>query len=187
VATFSHLAIRKPEGWKFRIEFGPTRGYLSPMRQRLTGWVGVALISVAATLPAAGASGKVKKVLPQFLDLKGRNSLSPSLYERDAYQAQLRAHPERRSTMRFYVLCKAKGGTAAQPLKLRVEMRGIAQGDLPKQLTLEEPAKPGGWFGHWTELTLTREQYKEIGAVTAWRVSLWQGDQMLSEQQSFLW
>jgi hypothetical protein len=88
--------------------------------------------------------------------------------------------------LRFYVLWKAKG-PAAQLLKLRVEMRGIAQGDLPKQLTLEESAKPGGWFGHWTEVTLTREQYKEIGTVTAWRVSLWEGEQMLSDQQSFLW
>jgi hypothetical protein len=156
------------------------------MRRRLAGLAVLGLIFAVANLPARGATGCVKKVLPQFLDLKGRNSLSPSLYERDAYQVVLRLHPERRSTMRFYVLWKAKG-PAAQLLKLRVEMRGIAQGDLPKQLTLEESAKPGGWFGHWTEVTLTREQYKEIGTVTAWRVSLWEGEQMLSDQQSFLW
>jgi hypothetical protein len=156
------------------------------MRRRLTGLAVLGLIFAVANLPAAGATGHVKKVLPQFLDLKGRNSLSPSLYERDAYQVVLRLHPEQRSTMRFYVLWKAKG-PAAQPLKLRVEMRGTAQGDLPKQLTLEEPAKPGGWFGHWTEVTLTKEQYKEIGTVTAWRVSLWEGGQMLGDQQSFLW
>ena len=36
---------------------------------------------------AAAATGSVIKVLPQFLDLKGRTALSPSLYDRDAYQA----------------------------------------------------------------------------------------------------
>ena len=50
-----------------------------------------------AASAAAELSGKVVKVLPHYLDLEGRHTLSPSLYERDAYQAVLRQHPERRS------------------------------------------------------------------------------------------
>jgi len=156
------------------------------MHRGVTSLVGIALVWLACTFPAAGASGRVIKVLPEFLDLKGRQSLSPSLYERDAYQAVLRWHPERRSTIRFYVQWKAKG-PFSQPLKVRVEVRGVAKGDLPKLLTLEEPAKPGGWFSHWTQVPLSTAQYKDIGTVTAWRVTLWEGDQMLGEQQSFLW
>jgi hypothetical protein len=138
-------------------------------------------------LPAGAASGKVVKVLPEFLDLKGRNSLAPSLYERDAYQAILREHPERRSGQRFYVQWKLKG-PAWEPLTLRYELRGVAEGNLPKELVHDQPLKnPGGRFSHWAEFTLTGEEYKKLGAVTAWRVTLWEGTTFLGEQRSFLW
>ena len=89
-------------------------------------------------LSASAATGRVIKVLPQFLDLKGRNSLTPSLYERDLYQATLRLHTNNCSGMRFHVQWKAKDQTAA-PLKLSLELRGVARGDYPKRLTLKSP------------------------------------------------
>lgn len=138
-------------------------------------------------LAADAATGKVIKVLPQFLDLKGRTALSPSLYDRDAYQAVLRLHPERRSGIRFFVQWKARG-TVAEGLKLRVELHGGAQGQLPKEMVLEEnlPSKTG-WFSHWAGVTLKDETYKQLGGVTAWRVTLWDGTKLLGEQRSFLW
>jgi hypothetical protein len=134
---------------------------------------------------ASAATGRVIKVLPQFLDLKGRHALSPSLYDRDAYQAYLRAHTNNISGMRFAV--QWKGSSASAPLKLRVEIRGITHGDLPPKIVLEREVKPGGWFSHWESLPLVGEDYKKIGEVTAWRASLWDGDKLLSEQKSFLW
>ena len=127
------------------------------------------------------------KVLPEFLDKEGRASLSPSLYERDAYQAQLRFHPERRSGLRFYVEWKTKGALW-QPLKLRIELRGRSEGNLPQQLVLEEPlVNKKTSFTRWTGVTLTNEQYQQLGSVTAWRVTLWEGNRLLGTQQSFLW
>ena len=141
----------------------------------------------AVALPAEAATGRVIKVLPQFLDLQGRHTLSPSLYERDAYQAYLRQHPEKQSGLRLAVEWKARGRSAA-PLKLRVELRGAAQGGrLPGQTVLEQDVKPGGWFRHWTSLALAGEEYNKFGEVTAWRVTLWEGGRLLSEQKSFLW
>ena len=67
------------------------------------------------------------------------------------------------------------------------ELRGIAQGNLPNRLVIDKPVKAGGWFSHWTSVRLTGENYKAIGEVTAWRVRLWEGQQLLSEQKSFLW
>jgi hypothetical protein len=137
--------------------------------------------------PLEAATGRVVKVLPEYLDLQGRNSISPSLYERDAYQALLRLHPERRSALRFYVHWKLKG-PAWEPLKVRVELRGGAQGRLPTTVVLEEPIRTTrGWSGHWTGVTLKGEEYKKFGEVTAWRVTLWEGAQQLGEQHSFLW
>ena len=145
----------------------------------LVGWLAAAFCAQAAT-------GRVVKVLPQFLDLKGRNSLSPSLYERDVYQAYLRDHTNQCSGMRFNVQWKIKGQPAA-PLKVQVELRGVAQGDFPKRLVLETPAEPHGWFSHWAVVPLVGQAYKDFGKVTAWRVTLWEGSRMLGELTSFLW
>jgi hypothetical protein len=134
----------------------------------------------------SAATGRVIKVLPQFLDLKGRHAISPSLYDRDAYQAYLRAHTNDVSGMRFAIQWKASGASTAL-LKLRVEILGITHGDLPPKIVLEQEVKPGGWFSHWAALPLTGDDYKKIGEVTAWRATLWDGDQMISEQKSFLW
>jgi hypothetical protein len=143
-------------------------------------------LAIALSTNAFGATGRVLKVLPHFLDSQGRHSLSPSLYDRDAYQLHLRRHPAERSGMRFDIQWKKKGGVF-EPLKLTVELRGVAQGNLPKQLVLEQPVEPQGWFSHWTSLQLTGEDYRDLGEVTAWRVSLWEGAQRLGEQKSFLW
>ena len=137
--------------------------------------------------PLIAATGSLLKVLPEFLDLKGRNSLSPSLYERDVYQATLREHPDRRSGMRFYIQWKARE-PVWEPLLVRLELRGIAQGNLPRRLTLERAVpNPGGALSHWVDITLSGDAYKDFGSVTAWRVTLWEGQKLIGRQQSFLW
>jgi hypothetical protein len=154
------------------------------MRRLFVLWIMIA--GLAGALPVQAATGRVIKVLPQFLDLKGRNSLLPGLYDRDTYQLMLRQHPEKCSGMRFHVQWKAKGPTQ-EPLKLRIELRGTAAGNLPQQLVLEQPLPGAGHFSHWAEATLDGDAYKRFGAVTAWRVTLWEGAQILGEQKSFLW
>ena len=133
---------------------------------------------------AVAATGKIIKVLPQFLDAKGRRALSPSLYERDAYQAFLRANPDKCSGLAYNIEWKSKGATAP---KLRVELRGTPQGDKPKELTLEKSAARGGGFGKWTAVTLDGKDFAGFGKVTAWRATLWDGNELLAEQKSFLW
>jgi len=156
------------------------------MRSRLATIVMVFFL--VATLSASAATGRVTKVLPQYLDLKGRASLSPSLYDRDAYQAQLRKHPEQRSGLRINVNWRGRA-PAGSTLKLRAELRGTVKGNLPAQTTLETEVKIGksGTGSGWVKLTLKGEEYKKLGEVTAWRVSLWNGDQFVADQKSFLW
>jgi hypothetical protein len=144
------------------------------------------LLCFSSLLNAEGATGRVLKVLPHFLDLKGRHTISPSLFDRDAYQAVLRQHPEQRSALRFDIEWKSKGSPDA-PFKIRAEVRGVARENLPMELTLERTLEPAGWFGRWTSLTLKDEDYRKLGEPTAWRVTLWDGTRLLSEQKSFLW
>ena len=49
------------------------------------------------------AASRISKVLPHLLDKQGLHTLSPSLLERDAYQAQLRSNPDQCSGIRFDV------------------------------------------------------------------------------------
>lgn len=133
---------------------------------------------------AEAAGGKIIKVLPQFFDAKGRRALSPSLYERDAYQAFLRANPGKCSGLAYNIEWKSKD--AAAP-RLRVELRGTPQGDRPKELMLEKSVARGGGFGKWTAVTLEGKDFAEFGKVTAWRATLWDGNELLAEQKSFLW
>lgn len=166
------------------IESRPTSGYWLRMRRISAGLI--FSLWFAFALPANAATGRVIKVLALFLDAKGRHTLTPSLYERDAYQFYLHQNPDKRSGMLFDVQCKAKG-PAASPLKLKVELRGILEGKAPRHTVLEAPVKEGGWFGKWTKVKLAGQAYKDFGDVTAWRVTLWEGDTLLSEQKSFLW
>ena len=138
-----------------------------------------------AMLPVAADTGRVTKVLPHFLDLQGHSALSPSLYDRDAYQAQLRKHPEQCSGMRFDSLWRARSLTN-QTARLRLELRGTAKGNLPSQITLETEGRITG-TSHWVKLFLDGDKYKAFGAITAWRATLWSAGQMIGEQKSFLW
>jgi hypothetical protein len=140
------------------------------------------LLSTAVT---RADEGKVCKVLPQFLDQKGRQSLSPSLYERDAYQFYLRKHSAQRKALSMAVQYKAKGLDWPKT-KLRAELRGLLTNSL-STVTLEEPVKKSGFFANWTEFRITGDAYKKFGELVAWRVTLWEGDKQLSEQESFLW
>ena len=141
--------------------------------------------SLSAAFAGDAVTGRVVKVLPFFLDLKGHEALSPSLFDRDAYQASLRRHADQCSAIRFDVLWKAsKAGNVE--LKLRVELRGIGQNGMPRQATLEQAVVPH-FFRHWNSLTLGGGDYKNLGELVAWRVTLWEDNQLLSEQKSFLW
>ena len=136
-------------------------------------------------LAAQAGSGKIIKVLPHYLDAEGRHTLSPSLYERDAYQAHLRKHPAEISALRFDVQWKGRPDDAAN-VKLRVEIRGGKAG-AAKPLVLEQTVKPGKWFSTWTGITVNNTAYLELGDLIAWRATLWDGERQLAEQKSFLW
>ena len=132
-------------------------------------------------------TGRVVKVLPLLLNKKGNDALSPSLFDRDAYQFYLRLHTNEISGMRFDVLWKASGLAATNAtVKIQVELRSIAPNGDPQLKTLEIMDTPHR-FRHWTSLPLFPEDYKLVGDVVAWRTTLWAGGQLLSEQKSFLW
>jgi hypothetical protein len=143
------------------------------------------LAPLSAAFAADAASGRIIKVLPLFLDLKSRAATSPSLYDRDAYQVYLRQHTNEICAIRFDVLWKASNARDAK-LKLRLELRSVGAGGLPRQTMLEQSVT-SGFFHRWTSLTLGVADYRTSGEIVAWRATLWADDRLLGEQKSFLW
>jgi hypothetical protein len=144
------------------------------------------ILALLTLAPFAHAGeGKVVKVLPQFLDAKGEHALSPSLYERDAYQFYLRTHPAHLAGLRLAVEWKAKDVDWSQ-LKLRAEMRGLVTNTL-HTVTREKPVQKNGHFSNWSEVKIEGAEFKNFGQLVAWRVTLWEGDRQLGELESFLW
>jgi hypothetical protein len=149
-------------------------------------WQRFSILAVLAFALVANAEpARVIKVLPHFLDLKGRASLNPSLFDRDAYQAELRGAPAKRSALRFDVQWKAPY-YAYDALRLRIEAKG-GKGKEPKLITLEEPVKPTTLFSTWTAVTFSGEDYQNLGELISWRATLLNGTNVVAEQKSFLW
>jgi hypothetical protein len=146
-------------------------------------WIACVLaFSSGVAAPAGAASAKIIKVLPHYLDLQGRHSISPSLYDRDAYQAQLKKNPQLRSGLRFDVQWRS---AEKSPLKLRVEMRGNKGKELTHAVLEQTVGQTG--FSKWTGLILSGDDYQKLGELAAWRATLWEGGKLISEQKSFLW
>lgn len=135
--------------------------------------------------PVFAGTGRVMKVLPHYLDERGRHTLDASLYERDAYQAFLRDHPETIQGIRFDVQWKGRNLDDTN-LTLRVELSSAREGRIERRV-LERPVRRDRWFASWSALELTGEEFDRLGTLLAWRASLWEGDRMLASQESFLW
>ncbi len=143
------------------------------------------VVLILASLSVAAAPAKIIKVLPHWLDQEGRHTLSPSLYERDAYQAWLRKKAEECSALRFDIQWKALSSPASA-FRLRLELR-TSQGDTGERVVLEQAVKRRGWFNTWSSMILAGDDFKKAGAIIAWRATLWDGGRQIAEQKSFLW
>jgi hypothetical protein len=144
---------------------------------------GLILTALLFAIPLHAAEARIIKVLPHFLDAKGRHTVHPSLFERDGYQAHLKSHPELCSGMRFDVQWK---GRKLQNGQIKLEVRGA--NTPPRQTeTFSTDLKGGGVFSQWSALKIAGEDFRRIGSIIAWRISVLDGDQQLAEQKSFLW
>ena len=142
------------------------------------------LVLVCSSLAVQAATGKVIKVLPHYLDREGHHALTPSLFDRDAYQARLRKNPELCSTLRYDVQWRARATSGE--LKLRLEIRATLTNPM-KPFVMEKTVKARTPWSRWTGVALPPEDFKKLGSIIAWRVSLWEDGQELAEQKSFLW
>lgn len=150
-------------------------------------WVGLwgLVHGSALAAGAAAVSGAILKVLPHLQDTEGRIAVAPSLFQRDAYQAHLRQHPEKVSTLRYDIQCRVSG-RPSESVTLRLNLRTSQRAE-DKPLVVEVPVKRR-WFGRsWQTVTLDPAVYRASGDVLAWRAELLAGSTVIASQNSFLW
>ncbi len=150
--------------------------------------IAAAALTLSAPTPSAAeatANAKIIKVLPTFLDMKGRHALSPSLYERDAYQALLRKDKKLISGMRFDVQWKASSAVS-EKLVLRLELR-VSNAHEAKPIILEQEVSRKKRGSRWSRLIMDGEKFHETGAVLAWRATLLDAGTPAAQRTSFLW
>ncbi len=145
----------------------------------------LALIMCAGFLAGCGTlqtlSGTgIVKVLPHYLDEEGQSTDGPTLLHRDVYQDQLRKNPDLVHGVRYDVNWHGTG-----EMTIRLEVRSTKAGVDPK--VIEETISTSGYGRHWTKILIDEEAYQAFGQPESWRVTLWQGDEQLAEQKSFLW
>ncbi|MCD6340126.1 MAG: hypothetical protein J7M29_12205 [Verrucomicrobia bacterium] len=150
-------------------------------------WLCFLLLALAAPAGVeAAASGRILKVLKFYVDAKGRHARSPSLYQRDAYQAWLRQHPEARGGLRICVHWAANREAQKEGLRLRAELI-TANSSKAKPIVVERAVRRGFLGRKWDALELLGKPYRKAGRLIAWRVTLWSGKKLLAEERSFLW
>ncbi len=143
------------------------------------------LLSLTSTVLLGAEQASIVKVLPHLLDLKGRASLAPGLFQRDNYQGQLRKDPKLVSGMRFNIQWKAKGVPADElSLKVWLKTSGRSPND-PLELTA--PVRGNRKWGRWSAVPYDGKLFKDNGQVLAWKVELMRGETPLATQTSFLW
>jgi hypothetical protein len=150
-------------------------------------WLGIGLLVGFPAEAGANASktARLIKVLPHYLDKEGRHTINPSLFDRDAYQYELRQDPELRSGLRFDVQWRTWSRSPGA-LTIKLELRG-SKAPAPSPVVVSVPVTRRSGYSQWDRLPLGPEDYARLGELMAWRVTLWRGDELLAEQKSFLW
>jgi hypothetical protein len=136
--------------------------------------------------PNAEPPHQILKVLPHWLDQQGRHTLSPSLFERDAYQQHLSLHRDEVSTMRFDVNWRL----ATRDLTgctLHLEAR-VGRDDAIETIEHEVPLQlPSLRRQGWTGIQIPEGSWDPESNLMAWRVTLRQESTILATRTSFLW
>ncbi len=153
---------------------------------RATALILISLCLWGTSVSAEESVAVIKKTPRHLLDTDGRHTQSPSLLDRDAYQAHLLEHPEEVSGLRYDLQIKY-ARRSPEPLTIRVEIRHGKETDLQTS-THESRFEPKGRRrSQWGSLTIEGEDFQALGKIIAWRVTLWDGESKVASDESFLW
>jgi hypothetical protein len=141
----------------------------------------------ACSSVSKGPGGEVSKVKPYHLQpLEILRTTDPSIhFERMHYLYGAVSLAEKMERAGHYYTIWWKADDASQPVKVRFEYRQKLTGLNVK--VKEEDVASVRSGSNSTKFQVTGAEYQTDGPVTAWRVQVLRGKEVLASQQSFLW
>lgn len=90
---------------------------------------------------------------------------------------------ERADRIGQYYSVRWRANPTGEEVRVRFDYRQAASGSRIQSLEHRTAAASSGFV----EFTVTGESYRKSGRVLAWRMQLYQGEDLLSEETSYLW
>jgi hypothetical protein len=142
---------------------------------------------VSCSSVSKGPGGEISKVKPYHLQpLEFLRTTDPSVhFERAHYLYGAVSLAEKMERAGHYYSIFWKVDDASSPVKVRMEYRQKLTG-LNVKIKEEDVAAPRRGSNR-TQLQVTGAEYQTDGPVTAWRLQILRGKEVLASQQSFLW
>ncbi len=149
--------------------------------------IAIFLLAGCATQNTVSRGGfAVLKVNRTLLDNYGyETDVVGNLKGEASYQYSLRHEPNRQSGGRFHIKWRAPKGSTQ--VRLVLDVRGLTPANETVRDTLSESfADMDGW-AEWTTLDIKERQFKRLGEIMAWRVTIYSGDRVMAELPSGNW
>ena len=136
--------------------------------------------------PVSRGGFAVLKVNRTLLDPLGHETdVVGNLKGEAVYQYALRHDPNRQTGARFHI--KWKSPKRAERIRLVLELQGLSTTNESTRATLTANQPDMDGWAEWTTVDITGEQFKKLGEIMAWRVTLYSGDRVMAEQPSANW
>jgi hypothetical protein len=159
---------------------------------RLQTALGIGLLAVilaagcATENPVSRGGFAVLKVNRTLLDQFGHETdVVGDLQGQAAYQYDLRHDPFRQRGARFHI--KWKAPRRAERIRLVLDLQGLNPANESTRATVAAHQPDMDGWAEWTTLDIKGQQFKKLGEIMAWRVTLYSGDQVMAELPSANW
>lgn len=128
----------------------------------------------------------VLKVNRTLLDEKGyETDVVGDLKGEAAYQYVLRHEPRRQTGARFHIKWKAPRKT--DQLRLVLDLQGLNASNESTRDSISRSFPDRDDWAEWTTIDVTGAQFKKLGTIMAWRVTIHSGDRIMAELPSANW
>jgi hypothetical protein len=161
---------------------------LSPARSLVLSSLTLLLfLSSCATENTVSRGGfAILKVNRTLFDNKGYETKEVGeLKEEAVYQYELRHHPELQRGARFHIKWKAPRGSA--PFRLVLDVQGLTADNVSTRGTFTQDYPEHDGWAEWATMDISGKEFKRLGTIMAWRISLYKGDRVMAELPSGNW
>jgi hypothetical protein len=167
--------------------FMSLRSCFSIIRAVACAALGLMMVACSSPSNVADTGGKIWKVKYYYLGsiatpIPSADASIP--FERDYHLYGAITNKQREARTGTYYSVMWKVTDRSQPVKVRLEYRQQATGLAVKTKEMDVPAVEKS---NVTRFAVIGDEFQTNGPVTAWRVSLVRGKQVIAESKSYLW